>query len=112
MLCCWLYSPGTNFLPLRAFPSFPFIYYYYFLVSGYGTLHMSEADFKLELKKPSHLKSHGDSTRARRLGARGDNSKVPGLALDVCGRTLLLRTIIPGLLAPKDLEPLVDLFYF
>lgn len=112
MLRCWLYSPGTNFIPLRTLLSLPFIYYYYLLVSGYGTLHMSEADFKLELKKPSHLNSHGESTRARQLGARGDNSKVPGLALDVCGRTLLLRTIIPGLLAPKDLEPLVELFNF
>lgn len=46
-----------------------YYYYYYFLVNGYGTLHMSEADFELELKKRSNLKSHGDSLRARKLRA-------------------------------------------
>lgn len=72
MLRCLLYSPGTNFLPLQASLSFMYYYYYYyyyFLVNGYGTLHMSEADFKLELKKQSNLKSHGDSMRARKLRA-------------------------------------------
>lgn len=63
---------------LSSFASFPSLLFIttttiiiinYFLVNGYGTLHMSEADFKLELKKRSNLKSHGDSIRARKLRA-------------------------------------------
>lgn len=43
-------------------------YLFMLLVTGNGSLHASAANFRLELKKPSHLESRGDSTRARELG--------------------------------------------
>lgn len=50
--------------PLQAFSSLPFTYYC-FVVTEYGTLHTSAADFRLELNRATWTESHGDSTRAR-----------------------------------------------